>query len=401
MGRASNRKKHKRDERAADARMLRIVVCAYPDKSLLPVLELLKAATVYGDEVVLHHPTATMLASVAAMGQLEPADLVGVMRTLAPSLGEQGASLEQAMAKIESGHGEESLGPLLGALLDPTSPLHQVLPMLDPTTAGSMAETAREFGQIRQNLDDVIEAQLDEAGIGALMPAVEAGLLRLAPMEDREDFFDSYMTALWSVLRDRRYYPLLDDGMAKIVDAAVREGLFDPPRHARSRGRQAGAASEFLARLPTFPRATMDEVVDVRSELAVPLVRFRVEMVRVARDLDVDAFDPAFDEAAEQAWIEIVRPALLELEEMVEERRLRQQFGAQLPASGVVGAVGGLVAGVITQAPVPGSAVAVGAAAVAAGAATMRDRARLDREMRKRPYFLLHKAEELLGARVE
>ncbi len=145
----------------------------------------------------------------------------------------------------------------------------------------------------------------------------------------------------------------------------------------------------------------MDEVVDVRCELRAPLVRFRPEMVRVARDLDVDASDPSFDEAAEQAWIENVRPALLELEEMVEERRLRQQFGAQLPASGVVGAVGGLVAGVITQAPLPGSAVAVAAAAVAAGAATIRDRARLDREMRKRPYFLLHKTEGLLEARVE
>lgn len=86
-----------------------------------------------------------------------------------------------------------------------------------------MAETARDLGQIRQNLDDVIEAQFDEAGVGALTPALEAGLLRLAPMEDREDLFDSYMTALWSVLKDRRYYPLLDEGMAKIVDAAVRE----------------------------------------------------------------------------------------------------------------------------------------------------------------------------------
>jgi hypothetical protein len=187
--------------------------------------------------------------------------------------------------------------------------------------------------------------------------------------------------------------------MAKIVDAAIREGMFDPPKQVRSRGRQAGAASEFLARLPSFPRATMGEIVDVRSELAAPLIRFRGEMVRVSRDLDVDAYDPAFQDAAEQAWIERVRPALLELEEMVEERCLRQQFGAQLPTSGVVGAVGGLVAGVITQAPLPGSAVAAGAAAAVAGASIMRDRFRLEREMRKRPYFLLHRTEELLAAR--
>lgn len=100
MGRASNRKKHKRDERAAEARMLRIVVCAYPDKSLLPVLELLKAANVYGDEVVLHHPTATMLASVAAMGHLEPAELVGVTRTLPLHSASRGRF-------VRAGHGED------------------------------------------------------------------------------------------------------------------------------------------------------------------------------------------------------------------------------------------------------------------------------------------------------
>lgn len=279
-----------------------------------------------------------MLASIAAIGQLDPADLVGFMRTVAPALGEQGASFAQAITKLEADHGSEALKPLIGAFLDPASPLHRVLPLLDPTSAESLAESAREFGQVREDLGSVIEQQLEDAGVDALMPAIEGGLLRLAPMEDREDFFDSYMSALWSVLKDARYYPLLDSGIATLVHAAVREGVFDPPQRTRSRGRQAGAASEFLARLPTFPRATMDEIVDVRSELATPLVRFRAEMVGVGRDLGVDAYDPAFEEAAEQAWIERVRPALLELEEMVEEGRLRHQFGAQLPTSGIVGA---------------------------------------------------------------
>lgn len=397
MGRASNRKKEKRKERVAEARKLRIVVCAYPDKTLLPVVELLKAAAVYGDEVVLHHPTATMLASVAAVAELGSAEFVDVMRAFAPALGEKGASFEQAMTKLEADHGRESLRPLLSALLDPTSMLHRVLPTVAGAEAASLADSAREFGQLRGELDAVIEQQLDEAGVGQLMPAIDAGLLRLAPMDDDEDFLESYISALWSVLKDRQYYPLLDAGIADLVAAAVREGMFEPSREARLRGRQAGAASQFLARLPTFPRATMDEIVDIRSELAEPLVRFRAEMVRVSRDLGVDAYDPAFEDAAEQAWIENVHPALLELEEMVEERRLRHQFGIHLPTSGVVGAAGGLVAGVITQTPMTGSAFAVGAGAAVAGAAAMHERAQLDRDMLKRPYFLLHRTEELLA----
>lgn len=44
MGKASARKRERRLARLADASKLKIVVCAYPSRSLEPVTELLKAA---------------------------------------------------------------------------------------------------------------------------------------------------------------------------------------------------------------------------------------------------------------------------------------------------------------------------------------------------------------------
>lgn len=227
---------------------------------------------------------------------------------------------------------------------------------------------------------------------------IDAGLLKLAPIDATADLFEAYLEALWTLLRDPRYFPLFDDRIADLVDAAVREGTLKPTSHMRSRGRQAGVATGFLARLPTFPLATMDEVVDIRAELDRPLVRFRAEMVNVAGNLGVDAFDPAFDQAAEEAWISKVRPALLELEELVEEKHLLTQFGAKLPGGGLVGAAGGLVTGIITDAPLIGVGVAAGAAVITAAATVGGERAKLEREIRQRPYYLLHRTEELLGA---
>jgi hypothetical protein len=375
MGRASKRKKDQRAARAADARMFRIVVCTYADKSLEPAAELLKAAIVYGDEVLLHSPTALLLASVANLTDLASGEFVKLMQQVAPALGETGEAFTQRMHRLEESVGADGAQGILQLLLDGSPDMREQ----------------------RQKLNRVVEEQLTVAGVPSVLPAIDAGLLQLAPIENTDDLFDGYVKALWSVLRDARYYPLFDARIAHLVDAAVREGALNPPGGVRSKGKQAGAASGFLARLPTFPRASMDEIIDIRGELDRPLIRFRAEMVHVAHDLGVDAFDPEFDQAAEDAWTSKVSPALLELQELVEEKRLRQQFGAKLPGSGAIGAAGGLITGVITHAPLIGAGVAVGAAAVTTTAVALADRARLDRDMRKRPYYLLHRTEELLA----
>ncbi|HVF14199.1 MAG TPA: hypothetical protein VM942_06335, partial [Acidimicrobiales bacterium] len=357
MGRASNRKKERREERAIEARKLRIVVCSYPDKSLEPAAELLKAAIVYGDEVLLHSPTAILLASVATLSNLSPADLIPVMRGVAPSLGDAGTAFARQMDELDSTLGSDSAKALMQLLLDPTPGMRDLLATLDGEAANQLEENSHQLREVQQELDRVVEEQLESAGVASVMPAIDAGLLKLAPVDATEDLFDGYIDALWSILRDPRYFPLFDDQIADLVDAAVRVGMLNPSSKMRARGRQAGVATGFLARLPTFPRASMDEIVDIRAELDRPLVRFRAEMVNVADGLGVEAFEPEFDQAAEEAWMSKVHPALLELEELVEEKRLRTQFGAKLPGSGVLGTVGGLITGIITHAPLTGLGV--------------------------------------------
>jgi hypothetical protein len=397
MGRASNRKRERRVERTTDARKLRVVVCSYPDRSLASAAELLKAAIIYADEVLLHSPMAILLASIAGLGNLSPGDMLAVLGQAAPALGDAGSSFTDQLHQLESSLGPAGAEAAMKLLLEPTPATRQLSSGLDPNAANELDERTRQLGDARRELDRVVEEQLVEAGVPSVLPAIEAGLLKLAPVDATADLFEAYLDALWALLRDPRYFPLFDDRIADLVDAAVREGTLKPTPQMRSRGRQAGAATGLLARLPTFPLATMDEVVDIRAELDRPLVRFRAEMVNVAGTLGVDAFDPAFDEAAEEAWISKVRPALLELEELVEEKQLRTQFGAKLPGGGVVGAAGGLVTGIITHAPLVGVGVAAGAAVIAAAAAVGGERAKLEREIRQRPYYLLHRTEALLG----
>lgn len=399
MGRASRRKREQRETRLLDAQKFRIVVCAYPDTTLGPVAGLLKAATLYGDEVVLHHPTATMLASIAAIRSLGHGDFLNVVTDLAAHLGADGEDFRRSLERLEAAHGPGSAQHILGRLLDPDSPVASVVGAFDSDAGRTLAEQQDQFAGIRAQLDAVIEEQLVAANVGELLPAIEAGLLTLAPIQEQDDFFQAYMDALWSVLSDSRCYPLLDKGIAKLVYAAVREGAFDPPSVSRSRGRQVGAAHEFIARLPTFPAAGMDEIIDVREELRRPLTVFRSEMVKVARGMKSDAFDPDFLVEASEAWVEHVAPALYELDELVEEKRLRRVLGQQATSGGLVGAAGGLVTGLATQDALFGVAATTVAAATTTVTRALSLRRELVREIGRRPYFFLYRTEQVLDAR--
>lgn len=400
MGKASARKRERRLARLADASKLKIVVCAYPSKSLAPVTELLKAATMYGDEVLLHSPTSVLLAAVASFAALEPHELLATVRQLAPSIGESGRKLEESLTTLESQHGAEAVASILRAMLD-TSTVDQLRAsgLLHEAAALDLRAAAEQFASVRSDLDTVVEQQLADAGVGAILPAVEAGVLSLLPMDASSDMFDGYLEALWKALQDPSYYPLLDQGISDLVRAAVREGTVTIGDHSRSRGGQVGAASNFLARLPTFPLAPMDEIVSIRADLAGPLVRFRGAMAEVARGFGIDPLAPSYEEAIQTAWVERVHPALLELDELVEERRFRKQFTEHAPLGGVLGAAGTLVAGLVSQGPLGTGAAGMAAAAGATALGIAAERSKLESAIRRHPYYLLYGTEDLLADR--
>jgi hypothetical protein len=340
--------------------------------------------------VLLHSATAVLLSSLAAISDLSAQGLLDFLKAIAPVIGGSG----QNVSDLVTGAGLSSA--LLPLLLDPSPRMRDLLATLDPTARAGLDQAREGFENIRADMRNTVEGQLETAGVGSILPAVNAGLLKLLPFDPQDDVSSAYLEALWEVLRDARQYPLFDERIAGLVDLAVREGKIQPSAKTRSRGKQVGAATQFLARLPTFPMASMDEVVEIRQELDSPLVRFRAEMVSVAESMTSEAFGPDFDEQAEEAWVGRVAPALLELEELVSEKRLRIQFGARLPSSGALGAMGGLVAGITSHAPLIGLGVAAGAAVAQAAASATVQRSKLDREIRKRPYYLLHHTEELL-----
>lgn len=151
-------------------------------------------------------------------------------------------------------------------------------------------------------------------------------------------------------------------------------------------------ATMSLSRLPNFEKATIAEILEIRSDLAPLLAPFRAEMIALGREVYNNA-DADVGRAASYVWHERVAPIVAELDyETQRSRYLRDLLGvvtsgkdALVSAAGVVVAVGAAASGVSVLLP--------GVAAAAAPLVQALGKSVEARQLaRKNRLFFLHAA---------
>jgi hypothetical protein len=151
------------------------------------------------------------------------------------------------------------------------------------------------------------------------------------------------------------------------------------------------AAAGLLGYLPTFPEATVDEILDIREALAVPLTQFRGVMVSVANSIGSRPWERGFDDEIQDVWVGQVEPALMAIQSAVRDDRsmlerangVAGQVSQNWPALGLVGA--GL-AGHKPALDAVGGAVAVGASLLQQVSAHRKQHT----EIQMKPFYFLH-----------
>ena len=120
----------------------------------------------------------------------------------------------------------------------------------------------------------------------------------------------TFVQKLSKHLSSGREYLIFDEPIANLTEAAIREGLFSPAKGPAGHSAQAMTASALMGRLPTFPNATVDEVLDIRTELAPSLTQFRAAMVTISKTFKSTAWEAHFEDEVHDAWVESVLPAV-------------------------------------------------------------------------------------------
>lgn len=221
-----------------------------------------------------------------------------------------------------------------------------------------------------------------EGQLQRLAPAVDQGLLEVGGwspnppglFEPEQRYIDRAGNALLEAVVTATSPLVLDAGAGVTL------------RQPGPTDRELQLAQELLRPLPAFSLADIDEIMDIRKELASPLRRFRVEVAELATAIENDG-DVA--EQVNSVWRKSIRPALDELDELTQENSYLRQLADKvteaktlLPASATF-ALG--IGGLTGVAQVAAAAASVGAIPLEALRAKVKDGRALQR---KRLYFL-------------
>jgi hypothetical protein len=349
--------------------------------SLANEVRLLKPALLYADEVTLYSPTASLFASMAAVGQMDEPELLAFVREVAPIVDPAATAGIDAYAQLRRKKGKTR---------------HEIQGLL---------QAKRVLREFAGEWTEKVEEMLMDAGADELIPAMEAGLVTIDPLMRAGDqgddaLFNAYITRLRELLKTGHAYPLLDDQTGDLVRAAVSEGAWELGAVARRRGKQITGASRFMERLPGFPDASMQEILEIRDRLRPPLVRFRAAMVEVERLIDAAAHEQAFEAEIADVYLEKVAPALQEIDEAVQDDKYLRHLAGALVGDGKTYVSGGLSLAVAIFAQVPNLvavATGMGVGALTAGLQAGWRSAGGSRQTERHQLFFLYKLGGLLG----
>jgi len=408
----ATKKKSKRKRRPASPSVqgqsggtgsFRMVVAANPgsEMTVAPELDLVKAALLYGDKVTLVSPVTTMFLRVDGLQRLSPRQMIELVRRTAPVLlpADQVSEFADGLAQVDevlrnAGGGGPLPRHLLRAML-----LQHFQPMLSELsgvvrTMGSEAgidqlDKARAKGIVQ--IENVDPGDALDLLVSCIVSAklAETGNRQNDPHTDR--IVDTFVEKLTRHLSSGREYFIFDEPIANLVEAAVREGIFTPAKGPAGRSAQAMAASVLMRRLPTFPNATVDEVLDIRTDLAPSLTQFRSAMVTISKTFTSEPWESDFEDALNDAWVETVYPAIEAIDASVRDNKSLLSL-----AAGAVGAANTSYPGLTIVATGllghVGAVAALGGAISGAGPVlqALRDRTAAVRDIRMQPFYFLY-----------
>ncbi len=279
---------------------MHLTVGVGPPRSALPAdldvgLPLVKAALLYGDRVTLCSPAASLL---LRLRDHDPPDVAGRLAVLAGLADDLGL-----------GDGPERLAHALGAGR-----------RIDPGIAAATVDAW--WDRYRRALADAVAG----SGLDALTPAVHAGRLAIEtlgvgavarPSDFAEAAAETYAAAVADAVACGDTTPLLDGPTAEVLRDAVEAGWLGVSAPRVAEARSGGLGASVLQRLPLFDRATVAEVLDVRSDLDGPLARFRAAVDEFAAEVASAAWDADFAVEAARVYRQRVAPAVAEVEDAV------------------------------------------------------------------------------------
>lgn len=388
---------------------LKVVVLSGPatsgsNVSLARDVQLAKAAVLYSDEVELVSPGAEMIGSLLQLAAAGPDALIDLLS----------AFDRKTLAYLNGGREvPESFTDNLRLVLALDDDALDTLGALTGTDVAGLkalaGDTRAKIDVVVSGLQDTAARMFEDSGAAELAVAIERGLVTVRPIMSAADSTSSadltaaYAECLKELIADPRSALLMDETMAALARAMVTEGIVIPSPVGTSRSTEALLGGGLIVRLPALDVAPMKELLDLRSDLDGPLVRYRTGVASLSGRLSSGPFDLESEEAVDHLFQSVVLPAVDEIRAEMSAHGLVRDIArhwATDARSVALATVGPVLAGGVAHVADLSQAVmalpalgALGQAAVNAGLTRSARRA----DVEKREFFYLYE----LGRRLE
>ena len=118
-----------------------------------------------------------------------------------------------------------------------------------------------------------------------------------------------------STIKDESTYPLFDDQTGLLITIDIMKGELSVPKSTSTRSKQIGLVSKLFERLPQFELATLDEILDIRTDLDKYLTRFRSAIIKYSDSIAAAQWDAEFSHDTEQVFLKDVAPIIKDIED--------------------------------------------------------------------------------------
>ena len=196
------------------------------------------------------------------------------------------------------------------------------------------ANLSRELGEIEAAVTShsgIWQREIDE-----LITGQSTGILQVVPFLSKPEAGQShestaFLSRLSALINDPSTHPLLDERSAALGrEASVAHPFTDDARR-RARTTELGAG--MVARLPTFPQAPLDELLDVKAEFGRALLRYRALVSDLQSLLSSDIGAREIDAELDDLWIRKVAPTMLAIEEEFEQHSFVRELAKSFTTS--------------------------------------------------------------------
>lgn len=275
---------------------------------------MVRSAVLYADTVDLISPAGSLLSSADGLQDMDALSMSAHVASLTDAYLQDVAGRQLAPEELTGLRGLMETALLSDAEVQERYQEHAeemfaLLAQLRPT----LTEGAR---QMRAAMGPVVAS----SGLEELRHAYERGVVTLTPLgelhtSDSQQVLLAFVEALRVAVASSSTRLLLDDSVAGLIEELVTSGDVRPSALMRRHAREAAVGTGLISRLPAFPEVPLDELLDMRADLADPLSRYRRATSTMGDALELDAFDRESSAEIDDLWRSSVAPTIEELRE--------------------------------------------------------------------------------------